>query len=143
MKIYNHSKFGKEIYLSSFPEEIFDGVYHLQNTNYPPLDILVEGLENHLEQKNFLVCLHGAKDRSKYTGPFFEGKNLAKKCSLPLLSFSDPSLKLDHDLRIGWHAGTRNYPFLPNIYANIITSLSKQTKKNPLLLAVQQEGLRF
>lgn len=124
---YDYSAFGEEFQYSSAIEFAvsphFDGVARI---GFPAgmLDVLLANTKylNNSDRNKILVCFGGAiSKRKEMVGPFFSGRGLSEKLEMPLISFSDPTLKLDKYIQIGWYTG---YKGRLNVAAEIASLLN-------------------
>lgn len=64
------------------------------------------------------VMFHGATDRARTKLPLFQRLRFQKTLDAgPTVCFSDPTLDLSSELRLGWYSGTENVPLADEIVA--------------------------
>src|SRR5690554_6790937 len=74
-----------------------------------------------------------AKNKGLDSGPFFSFSGIASEIRIPLISFSDPSLMLNADLRLGWHLGNYLIPDYKDKVARFLDALSVSLDKKIIL----------
>ena len=70
-----------------------------------------------------VVVLHGLVDRHKYTLPRFERFDALRNLPHHMLFMSDPTLRKDSSLRVGWYVGTEEDPVPERLATHISLSL--------------------
>ncbi|WP_157598474.1 DUF6270 domain-containing protein [Phycicoccus sp. Root101] len=96
-----------EAFLEAPVETWVAGVHVLLGGDDDHLDLFVGGRPWMVRAGKCLpVFFSGAvSTRGGAPGPFFSGKNLAREAGTPFLALSDPTLRLDPDLDLGWYTG--------------------------------------
>lgn len=108
-------------------EKLTDGVYHFtEDGRY--VDMLLSGMEKMEESNTVFVCFGGAvTSRTGTSAPFFSGVSIAKKLNAPMISVSDPTLSLSHQLGLGWYVGHEGFIDLPSYIARLLDSFVERT----------------
>jgi hypothetical protein len=115
------------------PEEM-NGLHRLLSPRGHHIDVLLEGFSASYDSKNILVCFSGAiTNRKNKIPPFFSGASIAKDLSIPLISFSDPTLEIDENTSLAWYAGNSHERQYFKIMAEYIDLISEKEKKKPIL----------
>ncbi|MDO5747739.1 MAG: hypothetical protein Q4P66_08815 [Actinomycetaceae bacterium] len=100
-----------------------------------PLDIQFK----HRRSKALIVVFHAAKS-GDITLPWFSGRGLVGKLNASRLSISDPSLYIDSDLNVGWHAGNCLQPHLQDDLIRIVRRIYEYTGASKLLFLGASAG---
>lgn len=91
-----------------------DGVYYVAEDGLAAY-VKVSGMEYLKYSDCVLVGFTGAvNNKGKDSGPFFSFSGISRELKMPLIAFSDPSLLLSSDLKLGWYLGNRYIPNYPN-----------------------------
>lgn len=107
---------------SSFME---GGVYRVKDDG-GEIEFFWSG-ERGARKRSVLVNFGGAVTNRKIkTPPFFSGLGISKEMDLPILSFSDPTLKLDDEINLAWYAGNECQENLPDKIAKILDGLARR-----------------
>ncbi len=126
-------KVRSSFFLEDNVPDINDGIYQVEYEN-GIIDLLIKGMASFKKHRGILVCLSGAiGNRENKQAPFFSGLNIAKTLNMPLISVSDPSLSLSHDITLGWYAGNSHHKDLSNNIANILNAITNRLGTKPIL----------
>lgn len=85
-----------------------------------------------------VVSFQGAVSNTVQTVPAWAGLGITRNIRVNQLLFSDPSLKLDSELRLGWYAGNIYQPDLQSDITKIISFLCAGT--HPVLFGTSGGG---
>lgn len=133
----NRSFWEEDIYIhhsiDDFTKDICNGIHSLELSTLP-LDILVKNSEEIVNNEYIAVSFSAAVTRKDRLSPFFSLSGIANKLSIPLIALADPTLSLSKNLTLGWYAGNKYYPNLPDLLANICDKLVESTGKKLLLI---------
>ncbi|MFN3313503.1 MAG: hypothetical protein ACK46Q_08560 [Hyphomonas sp.] len=103
-----------------------DGVYRI-GTVGRKLDVLLENFDGKNSITRCLVVFSGAvHKRESKMGPFFSGRKLSGKVSIPTICISDPTLELDDQLSIGWYAGYRGRTDIRSEVASVLNDFGER-----------------
>src|SRR5699024_11892918 len=83
-------------------ERVVSGVHSIQ-LNEQFLDVLIENRGSRVT----LVVFHSALTKSMLTTPVFQGRGIAEKYGVNLISVADPSVEIGK-LSLGWHIGNKH-----------------------------------
>lgn len=72
--------------------------------------------------------------RGRKKGPFFSGKEIARRLQTPCILIADPVIDEDSSLNLSWYAGSKRFPALPRKIASLIDGISSFFDKQPLLI---------
>ena len=101
-------------------ENGWNGLSGIHTINFlsdePSIDIFVNELVKDNQLQCLPVFLSGAiSARGTKKGPFFTGKNIAKKDNIPMISVADPMLDIAPELSIAWYTGGPDGNVMTNI----------------------------
>lgn len=135
MRQYPLLNAGNHISLSPQVLSCKDGTQYIP-VESDALPVLFKGFEpNKEDTKHFLVTFSGAvSGRKEKSPPFFSGNHLSEELGLPLLAFSDPTLKMSDEIGLAFYAGNENCPQLAIGIAKLIDDISAQYKMTPILV---------
>ncbi|WP_447830431.1 hypothetical protein [Aeromonas salmonicida] len=128
--VFNHDDI-KEEYLQS-------GI-HVYKSDSQEIDVYVNGLVGAsgipVEGEFCIIVMSGAvSNRESKDAPFFSGLELAKKCNLPIVAISDPTLSIDKSLNLGWYAGNISQIDLQDRILKIVESIISKHKLKPIFV---------
>lgn len=81
------------------------GVHYVRTKEANPYEIYVDNCEGNSKKDYFIVGFSGAVKRKNSVPPYFSFKGIAKSLGVGLIAISDPSLRLDDDLKLSWYVG--------------------------------------
>lgn len=113
-------------------DERADGVYYLKRNGVCSY-LKISGFKDFFDSEFVLVGFSGAVNQKNATGPFFSYQSMANKISIPLISFSDPSLLLSEDLSLGWFLGNDRYPDYAKDICDFLDFFIEKSKKKIIL----------
>jgi len=120
-------------------ERILEDGIHVYENNGQKIDVYIKGLNGVLdfsvEERFCLIVMSGAvSDRENKEAPLFSGLELAKRCNLPIVAISDPTLDLDKTLNLSWYAGNIHQTDLQKKIVNIVESIVSTYKLKPIIV---------
>ncbi|MEH8140128.1 hypothetical protein Q7I15_05660 [Aeromonas veronii] len=120
-------------------EEILQNGIHVFNDNGHEVDIYVSGLIDAsrlpTEERFCIIFMSAAiSDRGSKDAPFFTGIEVGKKCNLPVVAISDPTLDIDKKLNLGWYAGNINQIDLQDKLVKIVECITSKYELKPIFV---------
>lgn len=89
--------------------------------------------------KPLVVVFHGRK-AAEVTLPYLPGSGLTSDLDVAFMSISDPSLALDSELTIGWHAGSTHFRNLQQDLVALIGHVAAQNDSPQVILVGGSAG---
>lgn len=89
--------------------------------------------------KPLVIVFHGRK-AAEVRLPYLPGSGLTSGLDVAFMSISDPSLALDSELAIGWHAGSIHYRSLQGDLVELINHVAAQNNSPQVILVGGSAG---
>ena len=104
---------------------------------YGPAELSYFYRPNH--GKPLVIVFHGRK-AAEVTLPYLPGSGLTSGLDVAFMSISDPSLALDSELTIGWHAGSIHFRNLQKDLVALISHVAAQNSSPQVILVGGSAG---